>query len=508
MSATVIGLDLGTSSYKAAAFDEHGQMAAIAAATPTTTSPRPGWSEQEPADLIATAALALRRLVAGGIDPATVRGIGLTGQLGGIVLIDDAGAAIGPHEIWLDNRCQPHREALLQAHGHQVLAANGIHPYLGPRLRWRAAERPDEFARAAIAVQCWPFVGATLAGLSPDQAYNDVTSIGLFGVADARAGAWSAQLCEVAGINPAHLPRIVRPDEVIGTLSARWAAETGLREGTPIVAGAGDGIAGWLGCGAMEPGVAVDTVGSSDHFAIATARFAPDPDEQVLTTFRSAVPGLWHVFGFTAGSGLSHQWFLRELCRGLDEPAAIAPGAWDALEAAAAAIPAGSEQLTFIPHLEGRFCPDQPNVRGTWLGFTWRHGRPHFYRSILESSAYEYAHYLAAARRLGVGRDPREVRVVGGGASALWNQIKADVLGIDYLQLKPADYTCRGAALCAGVATGLYDDLVTAASHRIEVVRRFVPDAGAHRRYHAYATHYRSLLAELAPAFARTVALP
>jgi xylulokinase len=509
MTATVIGLDLGTSSYKAAAFDADGRMVAIAAATPTSTSPRPGWSEQEPADLVSIAVLALRRLVAAGVDPATVQGIGLTGQLGGIVLVDDAGEAIGQHEIWLDNRCQPYREALLRAHGREVLAKNGIHPYLGPRLRWRASERPDEYARAAKAMQCWPFVGATLAGLAPDQAYNDATSIGIFGVADAQAGAWLDDLCKLAGVDPAHLPRIVQPDEIVGSLTAEWAAATGLREGTPIVAGVGDGIAGWLGCGAVTPGVAVDTVGSSDHFAIATPRFAPDPDEQVLTTFRSAVPGLWHVFGFTAGSGLSHQWFLREFCHGLGEPADIAPGTWDAMEAAAATIPPGSEQLVFIPHLEGRFCPDQPNVRGTWLGFTWRHSRPHFYRSILESIACEYAHYLAAARRLGVGGDLREVRVVGGGAaSALWNQIKADVLGVDYLQLTPANYTCRGAAICAGVATGLYPELAGAATRDIEVVRRFTPDAKAHERYETYAAHYRSLLDELAPAFDRTVTLP
>ena len=503
-----VGLDLGTSSYKAAAFDAAGRLVAEAAATPTVRHPRPGWAEQDPADLLDTAAAALRRLVAAGIAPGEVRGLGLTGQLGGLVLVDDAGAAIGAHEIWLDNRCQPYRETLLRAHGRRVLEATGIHPYQAPRLRWRADERPDEYARGAKAMQCWPFVGATFAGLDAAGAYNDATSIGIFGVAEAREGSWSPDLCALAGIDPAHLPRIVAPWEIVGELSPRWAAATGLRAGIPIVAGVGDGIAGWLGCGAVAPGIAVDTAGSSDHFTIAVDRFAADPEAQVLAAFRSALPGVWHLFGFTAGSGLSHQWFLREFCRGLDDPADIPLGAWDRLEEEASGVPAGAEGLVCIPHLEGRFCPDEPDVRGVWLGFTWRHGRAHFYRAILESVAYEYAHYLAAAERLGVGGGLREARVVGGGArSALWNQIKADVLGIDWLQLAPSNYTCRGAALCAGHATGLYPDLGAAAGCNVEVVRRFVPDATRHGRYRPHVAHYRALFDELAPAFDRAVRL-
>jgi xylulokinase len=509
MADLVIGLDLGTSSYKAAAFDRAGRMISEATATPRLRHPRPGWTEQDPADLLDTAARTLRGLVDSGIEPESVRGIGLTGQLGGIVLVDEQGKAVGAHEVWLDNRCAPQRTALLAAHGREVLSRTGIAPYLAPRLRWRAAERPNELARAAKAVQCWPFVGATFAGLDASAAYNDATSIGIFGLADTEKGAWSARLCDLAGIDPALLPRIVEPGDVVGELTPCWARATGLPIGTPIAAGLGDGIAGWLGCGAVEPGVAVDTVGSSDHFALGVDRFAADPDEQVLATFRSAVPGLWHVFGFTAGSGLSHQWFLRELGSASTGGGAIPPSAWEELEAAAARVPAGSEQLVAIPHLEGRFSPDQPDVRGVWLGFTWRHTRAHFYRSILEAVAYEYAHYLAAARRLGVGEHLREARVVGGGArSALWNQIKADVLGIDYLQLAPASYTCRGAALCAGRAVGLDDDLAEAARRNVTIDRRFVPDAATHRRYQPYVTHYRQLLDELGGAFRRAVALP
>ncbi len=509
MKDLVIGLDLGTSSYKAAAFDAEGRIVAEVAARPTTHSPRPGWSEQEPRDLLDTAALAVRRLVAAGVPPERVRALGLTGQLGGIVLVDEAGEAVGRHEIWLDNRCQPYREALLRAHGAEILGATGIHPYQVPRLRWRADERPDEFARAVSAMQCWPFVGATFAGLSAAGAYNDVTSIGIFGVADVREGAWSPHLCDLAGIDASYLPRVVAPWEVIGQLTAEWAAATGLPEGTPIVAGAGDGIAGWLGCGAVAPGVAVDTVGSSDHFAFAVDRFAPDPDAQVLAAFRSVLPGLWHLFGFTAGSGLSHQWFLREFCGGLDAPTAIPASTWERLEHDAALVSPGSERLVCIPHMEGRFCPDQPAVRGVFFGLTWQHRRAHCYRAILESIAYEYAHYQLAAARLGVGGELREARAVGGGAhSALWNQIKADVLGIDWLQLAPGNYTCRGAALCAGYGSGLYDDLAASAARGVGVVRRFQPDAGHHERYATYAAHYRSLLDEFAPGFARAALLP
>ena len=508
MDEIIIGLDLGTSSYKAAAFDAAGRLLAEAAVTPTLRHPRPGWVEQDPADLLDTAALALRRLIESGVDPGLVRGLGLTGQLGGIVLVDDDNAPIGVHEVWLDNRCQPYREALLRTHSSTVLAATGIHPYQAPRLRWRADVRPAEYARVAKAMQCWPFVATTFAGLDARGAYNDVTSIGIFGVADAVSGTWSPALCRLVGIEPAHLPAIVEPWAVIGSLTETWALRTHLPAGTPLVAGVGDGIAGWLGCGAVVPGVAVDTVGSSDHFTIAVDRFVTDAEAQVLSLFRSTVPCVWHLFGFTAGSGLSHQWFLREFCRGLDEPAAIPAGAWEAMEAAAAAVPPGSEQLICIPHLEGRFCPDQPDVRGVWLGFTWRHTRAHFYRAILESVAYEYAHYLAAARRLGVGADLREARVVGGGArSALWNQIKADVLGIDYLQLAPSSYTCRGAALCAGVGVGLVRDLAAMAQEGVEVLKRFSPDYRRHERYQPYVTHYQTLIDELRPAFGRAVRL-
>ncbi|MGE5508167.1 MAG: xylulokinase, partial [Chitinophagales bacterium] len=217
------------------------------------------------------------------------------------------------------------------------------------------------------------------------------------------------------------------------------------------------------------------------------------------------IQDLWIPIAYINGGGLCLRWFRDELapCRlpGQGDPAG---SVYALLDEGAAALPPGSGDLVFLPHFGGRVTPNNPDVRGTWLGLSWGHKAEHLYRSILEGIAYEYRCYADVLGDIVPGFQLREARVIGGGAkSRVWNQIKADVLGVPYVQLDRDEIAVWGAALIAGHAVGLYPDLARAASAGIRPTQRFEPDATAHRRYEPYVEVYKGLFERLAPSFER-----
>jgi len=371
--------------------------------------------------------------------------------------------------------------------GPRLLALGGLAPYLAPKAAWWRREHPESYARATRMVEPAGYVALRLGGDGAEAAWVDRSSSGFVGVYDVRSGEVVPELCELWGVEPGLAPRVVPAGEVVG----RLAAETGLPAGVPIIAAPGDGPCGWLGAGAVDPGVTVDTAGTSDHIGICGTRFAPDTEGQVLISLASGVEGLWHVQGYTSGTGLAYRWLVETLG---GEPAE--------LERLAAELPPGSEELVTIPHFGGRVCPYEPAVSGAWVGLTWRHRPEHLYRAHLEAIAYEFALYVEAARRLDPSFEPTEVRVIGGGGSSrLWAQIKADVLGVPYVILEESNYTCWGAALCAGAGVGLQPDMAGAARAAARAREVVSPNPDAVESYRGLVDLYESLYPALAPAY-------
>jgi xylulokinase len=298
------------------------------------------------------------------------------------------------------------------------------------------------------------------------------------------------------GVDPARLPRIVTPWEIIGEVQPRAARDFGLAPGTPIAAGAGDTAAGALGAGIVRSGMLFDTAGTAAVLAGCTDRFVADTGQRALLTMRSIVPGLWNPLAYIAGGGLIQRWYRDNFYKTTHTQTQLHnKDFYDFMAELAAKIPPGAEGLFFSPHLGGRICPADPAMRGAWVGFSWVHTQAHFIRAMLESVAYEYAYYLSILRELIPNLNLIEARVIGGGArNPVWNQIKADVLGVPYQRLQRAEFATWGCALIAGYAVGLYRDLAQAAEAAVVPYGdRFSPDPDTHVAYLPLAEKYISI---------------
>jgi xylulokinase len=503
----LIGVDLGTSSTKAALYTVEGQLAAEAALEVPLYYPGPGVVEQDQNDFYSTAAGCVRAcLEQSGVDPRQVAALAFDSQMAGIGMIDENFQPAGRFDSWLDMRCQPYIAAIERDFGELVTRATGCPPTCahGPKILWWKEEQPQVYRRIAKFLTPAGYVAGRLAGIKAEQAFMDATFIHFSGLSDTQNGRWSDELVGRLGVDPDKLPRIVEPWSLIGETSPVGAAEFGLAPGTPIAAGCGDTAANALGAGVTRPGMLFDVAGTAAVLASCTREFVADVANRALLTMRSVIPGLWHPLAYVAGGGLALRWFRDQFYRPQrGQPQDLPEDLYAELLATAEAVVPGSDGLFFSPHLGGRICPATPEMRGAWLGFSWGHTQAHFLRAVLESVAYEYAYYLGILRALVPGWQPLEARVVGGGArSPVWNQIKADVLNVPYQPLRGREFGCWGSALIAGKAAGLFSDLAEAAARlALPAGKPHLPDPGARQIYQARVSQYIAWQRTLAQAF-------
>ena len=404
-----------------------------------------------------------------------------------------------PYDSWLDLRCSPDVEGLDAELGDELVRTAGCPPMVNhaPKLRWRRRECPDEFEATAAFVVPSGYVAGRFADLRGDEAFIDWTYLHFTGLADTERGEWSESLAAGVGVPLEKLPRIVDPASVIGRVSGQAARDSGLRAGTPVAAGLGDTAAGVLGAGVVRPGQLLDVAGTAAVLGASTDERRPDSEHRTLIVMRGAVPGQWVSLAYLSGGPLL-DWFAGHVA-GDDEDAEVD---YDALGSLVGSVAAGSDGLLFVPHLDGRLLPSDPSMKGAWVGLDRHHGRAHMLRAVLEGVAFEYAGYLAVLNELHHGLDQDEVRVVGGGArSGAWNTIKAAVLGVPYVRLDREELSCWGAALVAGAAVGLHDDLARAALEATAPRERFEPEAGARDLYQEMTRVYARVLDGLSGPF-------
>ncbi|MEW6048973.1 MAG: FGGY family carbohydrate kinase [Bacillota bacterium] len=502
-AAYLCGIDVGTTNTKATLISDDGAVLAEASEPSRINQRGPGWVEQDPDEMAAAAERVLGECVRqAGVDPARVAGIAITGQMAGVASVDADWNPVTPYDSWLDTRCDPY-VAVMRRRADSIIAASGGPPTYshGPKMLWWKHEYPEIFRRIHKFVMPAAYVAGRLADLTGDQAFIDPTYLHFSCLADIRAQAWSEELCSHFEIPMEKLPRIVEPSDVVGRLSREAAARVGLVSGIPIVAGAGDQSAAMLGAGVIRPGIGYDAAGTASSFALCVPGFSPDVAHKTLVTGRLPAPGLWYALGYINGGGLNLRW-LRDMLRALPAGGSSCGGMgldYAQLDDLASRVPPGSDGLVFVPHLGGRVCPNQPNVRGAWVGLRWSHSTGHLYRALLESVAYEYSIYLDIEQRLAPDVAFHEVRVVGGGSqSALWNQLKADVLGVPYTRLNRSEAGSLGAAILAGYGIGVFRDLEAAVSAFVHPVERFEPRPEKRELYRPFAAFYRNLLEEYA----------
>jgi len=505
----LIGVDLGTSSTKAALYTSDGLLVAESMMEVPIYYPKPGVVEQENEDFYQTAAQTVKTCIReSGIDPRQVKGIAFDSQMAGIGTVDEDYRPVTRFDSWLDMRCQPYIEYMDKTHGDLITLLTGCPPTCnhGPKILWWKEEQPEAFNRIAKFVTPTGYVGGRMAGLKGEEAYMDYTFLHFTGFSDAQNGTWSNELCDLFGLNPEKLSRIVDPWEVVGEVTEETAKDFGLAPGTPIAAGCGDTAANALGGGIVRAGMLFDVAGTAAVLAGCTDQFVADEGSRALLTMRSVIPGLWNPMAYIAGGGIALRWFKDQFYNQSRGEALDLPlGLYAEMIAKAAEAPPGSDGLFFSPHLGGRICPATPEMRGCWVGFSWGHTQAHFARSVLESVAYEYAYYLSILRELIPNLSLFETRVIGGGAhSPVWNQIKADVLGVPYQQLKGSEFGTWGSAMIAGKASGIFDDLATVAhEHAFPEGGAFQPNAETHAAYQLLAEQHILWQATLSEAFAK-----
>lgn len=506
----LIGVDLGTSSTKAALFQTDGTRLVEATVDVSLQYPQPGAVEQNSDDFYTSAAQAVTQCVrASSIDPRDVAAIASASQMAGVATIDEDFKPATPFDSWLDMRCQPYIAAIDEHFGDLVTRLTGCPPTCdhGPKIVWWKEERPDAYRRIAKFVMPAGYIAGRMVGLRAADAFIDHTFLHFSALSDAAHRRWSDELCGLLGVDQEKLPVIVEPWHVAGEMTERAASDFGLAPGTIVAAGAGDTAAGALGAGIVRPGMLFDVAGTASVLAGSTSTYVVDQQHRALLTMSSVIPGLWHPLAYIAGGGLALRWFRDEFfnrCKA--QPQKLTAGLYDELTALAATAPPGSDGLLFSPHLGGRICPSAPQMRGAWLGFSWEHTQAHFARAVLEGVAYEYAYYLSILRPLVPNLDLFEARVVGGGAnSKFWNQIKADVLGVPYQPLQGQESGTWGSAIIAGKAAGIFDDLAAVASRTTHTAGAAVqPDPRNAEIYERTVRQHIGWQATLAEAFMRS----
>ena len=488
-----LGIDVGTGGSRAFLADARGkEIGAATSAHEDMRMERPLWAEQHPDDWAQASLKAVREaLHAAGVRGSDVKGVGLSGQMHGLVILDEHNQVIRPSLIWCDQRSQPQVDFINAHAGAAKVLEWTANPVLTgftlPKLLWVRDHEPANFARVRKVMLPKDYVRFQLTGeYATDVA--DASGTSLFDVRNRR---WSHEMMDALGLDRGILPGVYESTEVTGVVSKAAAEATGLAAGTPVVGGAGDQAASAVGNGIVEPGIVSCTLGTSGVVFAHMDRMAYDPQGRVHT-FCHAVPGKWHVMGVTQGAGLSLQWLRNQL----------APGAtYEGLTNEATQSPAGAQGLFWLPYMMGERTPHlDPLARGGWIGITAKHTRADLIRAVIEGVSYSQRDTLEIIDELGI--EARLVRASGGGArSPFWRQILADVFGKPVATLETQEGSALGAALLAMVGTGEYASVAEACSATVREANRVEPQDAAMQTYNAGYKTYRALYPALRPLF-------
>jgi xylulokinase len=479
-----LGIDISTTSAKAVIIREDGALVAVGSTPQPISQPQPLWSEQNPADwwdgVVASIQAALDEAGLRGDD---IAGVGLTGQMHGLVMLDSDGNVLRPAILWNDQRTQAQCDWMTERIGFERLIAltgnRALTGFTAPKILWVREHEPDVYAQCVHILLPKDYIRYKLTG---DHA-TDLAGAAGTSLLDVRARDWSKEVIDALDIPAAWLPKVHEGTAITGEISAEAAAITGLHAGTPVVGGGGDQAAGAVGMGCVTPDAIGVTVGTSGVVFAPLDDYAYEPAGR-LHAFCHAVPGMWHFMGVMLSAAGSLQWYRDTLA---------ADVSFDNLLAAATTVPAGSDGLYFLPYLTGERTPHpDPDARGAFIGLTSRHTRAHMTRAVLEGVAYGLKDSFTLIAEAGLP-EAFTVRISGGGArSPFWQQIIADVLDAPLLNVNTPEAGAFGAALLAATGTGHFPDVPSACAATITTGETVTPGAAVPTYAEAYPT-YRAL---------------
>jgi xylulokinase len=502
--AVFLGIDVGTSGTKTLAMQADGDILASATSEYPLSSPKPGWSEQDPEDWWqATLESVKKVLKAGKVKPEDVAGIGLSGQMHGSVFLDKQGNVIRPAILWNDQRTAAEcAEIEKKAGGREKLIGLVANPALtgftAPKILWLRKNEPKNFDKTVKILLPKDYVRYRLTG----EFATEVSDASGTLLLDVKNRQWSKSLLDKLDLPLSLLPKVYESEEVSGKVSATAAKLLGIKAGVPVVGGGGDQAAGAIGNGIVKRGVISATMGTSGVVFAHSDELQIDPQGR-MHTFCHAVRDKWHVMGVVLSAGGSLQWYRNQL--GQAEIAAskkIKTDPYNLLTDSAAEAPPGCEGLFFLPYLTGERTPHaDPNARGAWIGLSLRHGPAHLVRSVMEGATYAMRDCLEIINDMKI--PIREIRLSGGGAqSEFWRQMQADVYGRRVVTINAAEGPAYGVALLAAAGTGRYKGVVEACTATIKVEESTDPLAEAKRIYTKCYPMYGRLYKSLKPDFA------
>lgn len=463
MKKVLLGVDVGTSGCKILALEETGTILGSVVEEYPCYAPREGWSEQDPEDWWKATAAGLRKITAD-LKGQPIAAVSFSGQMHGMVALDKSNRVIRRAILWNDQRTGKQCDEITRAAGglEGLLAVTNnrmLTGYTGGKILWMKENEPENYARTAAVLNPKDYIRFRLSGeLATD--VSDASGTGFYNV---KERSWAHDLIRKAGLDPSIFPKVLESTDLAGRVGKEAAAETGIPEGTPLGAGGGDAVISTTGLGLVQPGRVGITLGTSGVVAMGLPSFLPNPGGN-LQVFCGNTPGSYNAMGVTLAAAGSYQWFRNSL--GAYEMAAAkkeGKSAFRLLDEEAAAVPAGSDGLIFLPYLTGERAPiNDPDAKGAFLGLTSRHQKGHFARAVLEGVAFSLRQVYDQIQSIGTNIISKEIVLAGGGAkSPLWRQIFADVFQLPVRTVYgSAEGGSFGAALAAGVTAGIWADLL------------------------------------------------
>lgn len=498
----LLGIDLGTSGTKTVLFNEMGNTLASHTVEYPLYQPRNGWAEQDPHDWWRAVQETIQAVLSkSSADAAEIKGVGISGQMHGLVMLDGQGHVQRNAVLWCDGRTQKQCDEITDRIGREKLLKLSANPALpgftAGKVLWVRENEPEIYEKCRHILLPKDYIRYKLTG----EFATEVSDASGMNMLDVPKRTWSGEILSVLDIDPALLGRMYESCEVTGTVTYAAAEATGLAPGTPVVGGAGDNAAAAIGTGVVETGKAFTTLGTSGVIFAHANEVTIDPQGRVHT-FCSAVPGRWTVMSCTLAAGLSLQWFRNQFCAAEREAAAcMGTDPYELMTAEAERSPIGANRLIFLPYLMGERSPLlDSDARGAFIGLSAIHGKGDMVRAVMEGVTYSQRQCLDVFRAMGV--DVSDMAACGGGGrSPFWRQMLADVYGCPVKTIDSAEGPALGAAILAGVGAGVYANVPEGCTAAVRVGGVQHPKQENSAAYEPFYQLYRKLFPALRDSF-------
>lgn len=498
----LLGIDLGTSGTKTVLFDQAGRPVSAHTVEYPLYQPQNGWAEQNPEDWWQAAKEGIQKVLASsGISPKDIAGVGLSGQMHGLTMLNEAGEVQRPAIIWCDQRTGAQCAEMSRRMGDKEIIRITANPpmtgFTAAKILWVKQNQPDLYKKCAHILLPKDYLRFKLTGEFATEV-SDASGMQLMDVPGRR---WSPDMLSMLDISESLLPSMHESPDLTGAVHEKAARETGLLRGTPVVGGAGDNAAAAVGTGVVREGRAFTTLGTSGVVYALSNNVSIDPMGRVHTLCAS-VPGKWTVMSCTQAAGLSLRW-LRDTCCAPESAEAksrsIDP--YQVMGEEAEKIAIGAENLLYLPYLMGERSPHpDPDCRGVFFGLSAIHGRAHLTRAVMEGVAYSQAECVDVFREMKV--PIREMMACGGGArSTLWRQMLADLYNCPVSTLHADEGPALGVAILAGVGTGVYKSVEAACDEIVKTEKTLDPIPQNNEAYQGYYALYKKLYQVLKPSY-------